>query len=110
MRVIERLNVLSFGAGNFAADLARFVPIESVTAKANPPEQNSNLTPVPVDGDLPEQLERDFRMLLLRFVSNDWIESPIAGRIIIRRIGQTEYPVTATVRTMRKELAANKRK
>jgi hypothetical protein len=74
MRVIERLNVLSFGTGaTLRLTWRGFVPIESVTAKANPPEQNSNLTTAPVDGDLPEQIERDFRMLLLRFVSNDWI-------------------------------------
>ena len=74
MRVIERLNILSFGMGaTLRLTWRGFVPIEPVTAKANPTEQNSNLTSAATDDDLPEQIERDFRMLLLRFVSNDWI-------------------------------------
>jgi hypothetical protein len=75
MRVIERLNVLSFGTGaTLRLTWRGFVPTESRALRAGSTESKIVSPDVTLDGRLPEPLERDFRMLLSRFVSSAWID------------------------------------
>jgi hypothetical protein len=88
MRVIERLNILSHGTNpTFRLTWNGFIPTGSTAMKVNAPEPSAASHDFMLAHCLPEPLERDFRMLLLRFVSNAWIDRRLGANSSDQTVG-----------------------